>query len=227
MGSFFVYVPAWYNRVIMDRINNFASNKGWIKIIVLLILAAVILFVLLNINYFGKQIGFYFDRTFVTDQQRTNRETEKSVVLEANEIYIASLEIRAPIKYVEKNDESIFQIALRDGVVHYPDTAPVGQKGNTYIFGHSSDFALSQGDYKTVFALLPNIELGAEIMVTDENGKVFRYKVYDKFVAKKTDTFLLDQNTNNKTILTLQTSYPIGTALQRYIVRAEHIAETK
>lgn len=192
-----------------------------LKILAVLAGIAAIGFVLLNFSYFSKQITYFFDRTFVSEVQREFRQSENPVKQNPNEIYIPSLSIQAPIKFVDSKDEAVFQKALQDGVVQYPETAPIGEVGNTYIFGHSSDFAFSAGSYKTVFAILPNIELGAEILLTDENGEVFKYVVYNKFVAEKTATHLLSQDTGGKKILTLQTSYPIGTALKRYIVKAE------
>ncbi len=208
----------------MNRLNA-RLQGGWIKVIVFLIIAAGVVFVLMNFGYFAKQLGFYFDRTFVTDQQRELKQDDHAITYEPNMLYIPSLEITAPIQFVQEQNETVFQEALQHGVVQYPGTAKVGDVGNTYIFGHSSDFAFSKGDYKTVFALLPNIDLGTEIAVTNDQGRVFKYKVFDKFVAKKTDVHLLEQNTNGRTILTLQTSYPIGTALQRYIVKAEYVGE--
>ena len=192
-----------------------------IYVIVIGAVAAGVIFVLLNFSYFSQQAVYFFDRTFVTDVQREFRQSEHPVTQKPNELYIPSLEIRAPIIYIEETGEPAFQAALQKGVVHYPGTAKFGEVGNSYLFGHSSDFALKKGDYKTVFAILPNIELGAEILVSDENGKIFKYKVYDKLVAEKTDLHLLGQETNGAKILTIQTSYPIGTALKRYIVKAE------
>jgi sortase (surface protein transpeptidase) len=58
-------------------------------------------------------------------------------------------------------------------------------------------------------------------MVADQNGFLYTYVVTDHFVANKDDVQLLDQGNYQKKLLTLQTSYPIGTALKRYIVRAE------
>ncbi len=194
----------------------------WFTVITVICAA---IFVILNASYFAKLLGFYADHTFVTEQQRAEHIAETPAKLDPNTVYIPSLNIKAPIIFVdeEKSTEAEFQKALQNGVVHYPKTAGIGEIGNTYIFGHSSDFAFSKGNYKTVFALLPNIQLGAEIMVSNDQGKVFTYKVYDMFVAKKTDIQLLDQNTNGKSILTLQTSYPVGTALKRYIVKAEFV----
>lgn len=181
------------------------------------------IFVLLNFSYFSQHVVYFFDRTFVTDAQRDFRRTEEAVKQKPNELYIPNLEIRAPIVYVanDSKDEATFQKALQNGVVHYPGTAPIGEVGNSYIFGHSSDFAFAPGEYKTVFALLPNLPKGAEIIVSNDKGKLFKYIVYEKFVAENTDTYLLGQDTGGRKILTLQTSYPIGTALKRYIIKAE------
>lgn len=196
-----------------------------LKWLILLGVLAGLIFVLLNFSYFSQQIIYFFDQTFVTDAQRDFRRSENPVEQKPNELYIPALEIRAPIVYTENKDEANFQKALQKGVVHYPDTAPIGEVGNTYIFGHSSDFAFAPGEYKTVFALLPNLEKGEQILVSNEKGKIFKYIVYEKFVAEKTATYLLDQDTGGRKILTLQTSYPIGTALKRYIIRAELLPE--
>jgi LPXTG-site transpeptidase (sortase) family protein len=154
----------------------------------------------------------------------TSIENGGGVIEEArlpNTLVIPALGIEAPVIYVTETTETVYQEALRDGVVHFPGTALPGQPGNTYIFGHSSDYVWSAGDYKTVFAKLPQIELGTEIELTDADGELFRYVVTETKVVGPRDLSVLDQFNNEKRILTLQTSYPLGTALQRYIVVAE------
>jgi LPXTG-site transpeptidase (sortase) family protein len=192
-------------------------NRRFLKYILASLGVLVGAVLLLNGPYFFKQLKFrlwqpkveQFDRG---DQTQTGP---------PNELQIPSLGITAPIKFVNEATEPVFQEALAFGVVQYPGTASVGTVGNSYIFGHSSDFPLSKGEYKTVFALLPNMELGAEVLVTDQSGQQFTYKAFEKFVAASDDVHLLEQETGGRKILTLQTSYPIGTALKRYIVKAE------
>ena len=169
-----------------------------------------------NFNYFQKQTTYFFG---------THRSTEKtqeavSVAGKPNLLSISILGIQAPVVYTEEISEKAFQSALQNGVVHYPGTALPGQKGNVYIFGHSSDYAWSKGSYKTVFALLPKIKKGESIEISDQLGAVYVYKVTETFVASPEDLYLLEQD-KSKNILTLQTSYPIGTAFKRWIVRAE------
>ncbi|OGE82171.1 MAG: hypothetical protein A3B10_02240 [Candidatus Doudnabacteria bacterium RIFCSPLOWO2_01_FULL_44_21] len=134
---------------------------------------------------------------------------------------ISSLGVSVPIMQVYEVSERAFQAALIYGVVHYPTTAQIGSLGNPYIFGHSSDYVWSKGKFKTVFARLPKIELGAEIVVTNQDGQKFKYKVIEKKIVEKDDLSVLDQHNYEKKLLTLQTSYPVGTALKRFVAVCE------
>jgi LPXTG-site transpeptidase (sortase) family protein len=189
-----------------------------IKKIFRVLLTLAIVFAIFNAPYFLKQANYYLNKpepvaveTVAPEGQDTGPRAEP------NTIWIESLGIKAPVIYMEEKSEDKFQEALRSGTVHYPGTAEPGQPGNAYIFGHSSDFVTSKGDYKTVFAYLPKLEVGGIISVTDKDGWLFRYKVDRKFVVSPSDTSVLAQDTTKRQ-LTLQTSYPIGTALRRYIV---------
>lgn len=138
----------------------------------------------------------------------------------ANEVYVPRFNINASLVFIQAKSEVAFQRALQDGVVHYPDTANIGELGNAYFFGHSSDLIWARGNYKTVFALLPDIQTGDVIIATDKNGHPYRYIAYETLIVNPDDTSVLDQFENKEAILSLQTSYPVGTALQRFIVRA-------
>lgn len=136
-------------------------------------------------------------------------------------LQIPSLGIKVPLVYVTEKNETAYQKALEDGAAHFPDTAEPGQFGNAYIFGHSSDYLWSPGKYKTVFATLPKIRLGDEIAVSDRGGNKFVYKVIESKKVAADDLSVLDQGDGTKKLLTIQTSYPIGTALARWVVIAE------
>lgn len=182
------------------------------------VLSAVFLF--LNVNYFLGFADYYISRS----GSDINEDTPSTQAKYApNRLVIPSLGIEAPIFYVDENSEEIFQAALSDGVVHYPGTAKPGEYGNVYIFGHSSDYAWTKGSYKNIFASLPNIREQAVILVTDGTGTAYKYQVTQKFVASPRDTYLLEQGNSEEKILTLQTSYPLGTAFKRFIVLAKII----
>lgn len=172
-------------------------------------------FLVLNFNFFIEQVRFLFAKP-TTVQTSSN-----SPLSTPNFLEVPSLNISTPLIYVSETSEEAFQKALEDGVVHYPETANPGENGNAYFFGHSSDYIWSKGNYKSVFALLPKIQIGDKIRITNQKGEQFSYTVTKTFVVTPEDLSVLDQYGNQKKILSLQTSYPVGTALKRYIVQAE------
>lgn len=145
-----------------------------------------------------------------------------------NMLWIPAIGVETPIIYVETANEAAYQEALAHGVGHYPGTPEPGQPGNAYVFGHSSDFSWSKGSYKTVFALLPELEVGDIITASDRSGGVWNFRITETRIVEPDDLSVLDQHDNEKRMLTVQTSYPIGTALQRYVVVSELVgaAET-
>ncbi len=140
-------------------------------------------------------------------------------------LWVPSLDIAAPVLYSQRAEETEFQQLLQSGVVHYPGTALPGQRGNAYIFGHSSDFVFAPGNYKTVFARLPEIGIGEFIRITGSDGALYEYVVIETRIVANTDTSVLRDQDPARARLTLQTSYPVGTALKRFLAIAELVAE--
>ena len=120
--------------------------------------------------------------------------------------------------------EKEIQGALQSGVVHYPTTANPEQYGNVFITGHSSYYPWDPGQYKDVFALLNQLEIGDEYYIY-YNQKKFTYKVIEKKIVQPTDTTVLEQPQDRR-ISTLMTCYPVGTATSRLTVIAEQISDT-
>ncbi len=146
-----------------------------------------------------------------------------------NRIEIPSLKINAPIveptlglealKGEDWNalEESISK-SLNEGVVHYPGTAEPGQKGNVFLTGHSSNVFWEQSLYNSVFALLPKIEEGAEIILYFGQEQ-YTYKVISKREVQPTDVSVLKQGDGKE--LTLMTCTPVGTRFRRLVVTAQ------
>ena len=139
-----------------------------------------------------------------------------------SKIIINNVSIEAPINFDQKViDETNFQVALRDGVVHYPNTALPGETGNVVIFGHSSMIWWAKGDYKFIFAPLHELELDNKIYI-EYKGTRYIYKVSDKRVVDPDNVSVLAQTKTKK--LTLITCTPVGTSTSRLIIEAEQIA---
>ncbi len=68
---------------------------------------------------------------------------------------------------------------------------------------------------------MSSIKIGEEIWLSDAHGRAFLYIAKESFIAGAQDIRLLSQDTGGRKILTLQTSWPLGTALKRWVVKAE------
>lgn len=141
--------------------------------------------------------------------------------LEDNMLLIPKTSVRVPIIWGSPPDEEIMLKNLQDGVVQYKGTGlPDEADGNVFISGHSSYYWWDKGGYKTVFATLDNLVEGDELAIAYQ-GKVYFYKVYEKIVVKPDDVGVLEPV--GKPIVSLMTCVPVGTNLNRLIVRAERI----
>jgi len=102
---------------------------------------------------------------------------------------------------------------LRRAAGHIAGTALPGARGNVGISGHRDTF----------FYPLRNIRRDDVVSVTTGSGR-FSYRVVSVTVVAPSDTAVLDGN--EKQVLTLVTCYPfrfIGSAPERFIVRAERV----
>jgi|SRR3989344_6302004 len=176
----------------------------------------------LNFTYLWKNLSYYIQRpepVHVESFQQPGTAREK---MEPDTLVIESLGIKTPVLYVSEVNEKKFEETLAGGIVHYPGTAALGELGNSYIFGNSSDYPWAPGGrFKTIFALLPKIKAGEEIMVSNPDGDKFVYKVIETKIVAPTEMSVLDQRNYEKKLLSLQTCWPVGTALKRFVVVAE------
>lgn len=77
---------------------------------------------------------------------------------------------------------------LNDWVMFYPWTAPVGSVWNPVIFGHSNFFRAGDGNFKTIFADIMNLDVWV-----DSEMRVYRRKPwqldYDKYRYEITQSY--------------------------------------
>jgi len=109
--------------------------------------------------------------------------------------------------------EGMNDSTLRRAVGHIPGTALPGQMGNVAISGHRDTF----------FRPLRNIKRNDIITLTTLSG-VYQYRVVSTKVVGSNDVSVL--TSNGRQILTLVTCYPfyfVGSAPDRFIVRAERV----
>jgi LPXTG-site transpeptidase (sortase) family protein len=110
---------------------------------------------------------------------------------------------------------------LQKGVAHYGFTStPNEQNGNVFITGHSSFYWWDKGKYKTVFATISELVPGDQLFIQFQN-KIFVYEMTDKVTVSPSDVSVTDPTPTPT--LSLMTCVPVGTALNRLVVRSKLI----
>ena len=153
-----------------------------------------------------------FGSVAANEQAIIPKSTDFGVVIEkinANERVIAN---------VDPGNEAEYSRALSQGVAMAKGSTLPGEKGNLYLFSHSTDAPWNIVRFNAVFYLLRELQSGDKIVIFYQN-KRYDYIVFDKTVVEPNDlSYLL--NRYDAPVLTLQTCDPPGTLLKRLIVRA-------
>lgn len=137
------------------------------------------------------------------------------------DLFIPKIEVSAPvIADVNIYSQKEYNAALRTGVAHAKGNAKPGEIGNIFIFGHSTDWQLYEGKYKTIFKNLPDLKTN-DLITIRYKGAIYKYKIFLREVTAYDDTSWI-KNTDDK-IITLMTCYPIGSNTKRLIIRGRQI----
>jgi sortase (surface protein transpeptidase) len=136
-------------------------------------------------------------------------------------IIIPKIGKNIPLVNVEHHDANssnewhkIFMKELENGIVKYPGSADPGQSGNSFIFGHSSNFPWAKWNYNDVFALLNELDVGDEIIVFFKQKK-FVYAVKEKIIVKPGHVSSL---AGDSMLWNVWHSWPVGLSVRHSIV---------
>lgn len=135
-----------------------------------------------------------------------------------NTIFIPKIGVQAPVGWDTPNNQ--ITEALEKKVVHLQGTGKPGGYDGIFITGHSSNYWWKEGDYNSVFALLPQLNEGDEIIITYQ-GEFHHYKISGKDEVKKDQ--VVEHLTTGRERLTLMTCVPVGTNLRRLLIYADPI----
>lgn len=146
---------------------------------------------------------------FVSDSQRTTPTPYSEFTLS-----ISSIKLKEAKVLVDSND-------FEQSLALLPGTALPGERGNVFITGHSSlPQFFRPGNYKAIFANLPNIEKDDSIII-EAGEQQFKYKVIGLKVVNPEETWVINPPDNTGRYLSLMTCVPPGLYLKRLIVLAE------
>jgi sortase A len=107
--------------------------------------------------------------------------------------------------------DQITQESIDLGPSHWPGTAAPGGFGNAVIAGHRSS-------HSAPFHDLGALTTGDSIVLIDNAGRPFTYKVTEMFVVNPDAMWITEQRPGHT--LTIFTCHPIGSSAQRLVVRA-------
>ena len=128
------------------------------------------------------------------------------------------------IANVDPYNSKVYQRELTKGVAHAAGTAFPDQKGNTFLFAHSSDNFYNANRYNAVFYLLNKMEIGDDFLIVYEKEKYTYRVVEDKLVPPEAVEYLAAPlGDPDKQTVTLMTCWPPGTTINRLVVVGELI----
>lgn len=141
-----------------------------------------------------------------------------------NELFIPKINLKAPVNWNVATDDQSLLTSLRTGLAHFQNTALPGENGNVFLAGHSSYYWWDKGKFKRIFSLLPALA-NNDIIYLKFKNQPFIYQVIEKITVAPENISVIDQTA--EPILSLMTCVPIGTNLQRLVVRAKQLYPTE
>lgn len=216
------------NTPVSDDIYTKPQKPLWKTILFWLSVAIIAFFVgfcILNAPALTKKIGYWFKKEPVNEQLFTpsTKISNTANVISAdtlpdNHLIIPSINVDVPV--IWNVEPSQVDDKLLEGAVQYNSSAlPNQTNGNVFITAHSSNYWWIKSPYNNAFTLLTDLKTNDKIILTYQKIK-YVYQVYDQFVVSPSQADVTN-TIGGKSTLTLMTCVPIGTNLNRLIVRSE------
>lgn len=132
-------------------------------------------------------------------------------------ILIPKINVDTTVAKPNSRDVSVLDQFLTKGSVYYPGSGTI-EKGNIFIFGHSTTIKVVRNQAYKTFNGLEKLQYGDEIFVETERGK-YVYKVNTVKLLNENDALIIFDN--SKRLLTLTTCNTFGQKQERWVVEAE------
>lgn len=163
------------------------------------------------------------DRPLYMPEVKEESLSDTPVVVQGTYVLkIDKIKVHAPVvPNVDGLDEKGYLKALEKGVAHYKGTPLPGNKGNAFIFGHSSYYANKPGDYKEVLKELGTLKKGDTFSVVMNDTNTYNYSITQSKLTSEDDTQWLDESKDE--IVTVMTCWPPGTYAKRWVVQGKRI----
>ena len=131
-------------------------------------------------------------------------------------ITIAKIGVDSYIQAPQSQNVSALDQALQKGAVYYPGSGTI-EKGNIFLFGHSTNWKIVNNQAYKTFNDLDKLEEGDEITL-EADGYAYIYSVTDVTLVND-DEGLVEFNNSGRT-LTISTCNTFGAKQERWVVDA-------
>lgn len=213
-----------------------ANNRRYFFYLFLFFALSIVAYVAVNFSALYQSLSYWYSSDFQAQTRYSQYYPETIVNIQATEdtkkvdkllpdiaqniIFIPKIDITSPVIWQTNVEEKEVQRSLQDGVVHLNGTALPGQNGNVFITGHSSNYPWSKGSYKNIFALLNKLVIG-DLVYLNYNDTVYVYKTEKIIIVKPSEVWVTESSGVPQ--LSLMTCSPVGTSLNRLIIRASQV----
>lgn len=159
------------------------------------------------------------------EEIRAFSETPSATPVAPERVVIPAIDLDLSVQNIESRDLAVLDEALKDGPVRHMDSAKLGEKGNVFIFGHSSRLPVVRNEMYKAFNRVPELSEGDLIKVFG-GGREFHYRVKDIRSIEVTDpeAVLIDNSREGKR-LTIVTCDNLTGKSARFVLEAELVSE--
>lgn len=138
----------------------------------------------------------------------------------AQRIIISAVGIDAAVVSPESRDFTALNRALQQGVVHYPGSPGPGERGNMFLFGHSTALPVVRNPAYQAFNRIQHLRAGDTVRL-QTSDREYWYAVRSVTVRQAHDAeinFIADG-----ALLTLSSCNVLGAKEDRFVVEAEFV----
>jgi LPXTG-site transpeptidase (sortase) family protein len=151
-----------------------------------------------------------------TERPTIQNNQENTDILLPDRVTIPEIGVDSVIQKPQSQEISVLDEALNKGAVYYPGSGTIN-RGNMFIFGHSTGFSVVNNQAYKTFNDLDKLSAGDEIRI-ESDGKTYIYKVESLVLVDESEAFVDFSKTDRR--LTISTCNSFGAKQERWVVEA-------
>lgn len=154
-----------------------------------------------------------------TTTQTNQTASQPTTQTKPDRIVISKIDVDTHVLQPQSTQVEVLDQYLQQGAVYYPGSGTI-EKGNIFVFGHSTNWAIVQNQAYKTFNNLEKLVKGDTIEVY-ANGQKYTYQVNDVRLAN--DSEALVHLSSEGQYLTISTCNTFGKKQERWVVTAKRV----